>query len=88
MKLLYWLDEWRTYTRIEQRSKLPISGFDLLDDVYVRYELVDPNKPLLFTFSPSGTDVQVQDLNPNFKPWGYQARRTARSEHYCFPAFG
>ena len=29
------------------------------------------NKPLLFTFSPAGTNVQEQDLNSDFAPWGY-----------------
>ncbi|AGV19384.1 cytosolic protein [Vibrio alginolyticus NBRC 15630 = ATCC 17749] len=72
MKLLYWLDEWQALTQQEQEMALPISGYDLLDDVFVKYELVDLNKPLLFTFSPSGTDVQVQDLTPDFSPWGYE----------------
>lgn len=71
MKLLYWLDDWKRLSRQHQQTKLPICGSDLLDDVFVKYELVDLNKPLLFTFSPSGTDVQEQDLNPSFAPWGY-----------------
>ncbi|HHX8697993.1 TPA: cytosolic protein [Vibrio diabolicus] len=71
MKLLYWLDEWQVLTQKEQNAALPISGYDLLDDVFVKYEFVDLNKPLLFTFSPSGTDAQVQDLTPDFSPWGY-----------------
>lgn len=50
MKLLYWLDEWQALTQQEQEMALPISGYDLLDDVFVKYELVDLNKPLLFTF--------------------------------------
>ncbi|MFC3030983.1 cytosolic protein [Pseudoalteromonas fenneropenaei] len=72
MKLLYWLDEWLTYSREEQQRRLPISGDDLLDDVFVRYNFVDLNKPLLFTFSPAGTNVQEQDLHPDFAPWGYR----------------
>lgn len=59
MKLLYWLDEWLTLSRKEQETRLPISGEDLLDDVFVKYEFVDLNKPLLFTFSPAGTNLQV-----------------------------
>ncbi|MGU3847153.1 cytosolic protein, partial [Vibrio diabolicus] len=48
MKLLYWLDEWQALTQKEQNAALPISGYDLLDDVFVKYEFVDINKPLLF----------------------------------------
>ncbi len=71
MKLLYWLDEWLTLCRDEQQTKLPINGGDLLGDVYVKYDFVDINKPLLFTFSPAGTNVQEQDLTDNFAPWGF-----------------
>ena len=71
MKLLYWLDEWLTLCRDEQQTKLPMSGGDLLGDVYVKYEFVDLNKPLLFTFSPAGTNVQEHDLTDDFAPWGY-----------------
>ena len=35
MKLLYWLDEWQALTQQEQEMALPISGYDLLDDVFV-----------------------------------------------------
>ena len=71
MKLLYWLDEWLTLSDNEKQAKLPTSGGDLLGDVYVKYHFVDLNKPLLFTFSPAGTDVQERDLNEDFAPWGY-----------------
>lgn len=71
MKLLYWLDEWLTLCRDEQQTKLPMCGGDLLSDVYVKYEFVDLNKPLLFTFSPAGTNVQEQDLTDDFAPWGF-----------------
>ncbi|ETJ49083.1 hypothetical protein [Pseudoalteromonas agarivorans] len=71
MKLLYWLDEWLTLCRDEQQTKLPMCGGDLLGDVYVKYDFVDLNKPLLFTFSPAGTNVQEHDLTDDFAPWGY-----------------
>lgn len=71
MKLLYWLDEWFTLDKQEQQARLPITGEDLLDDVFVKYEFVDLNKPLLFTFSPAGTNLQQQDLHSDFAPWGY-----------------
>lgn len=71
MKLLYWLDEWLTLSDDERQAKLPASGGDLLGDVYVKYHFVDLNKPLLFTFSPAGTDIQERDLNEDFAPWGY-----------------
>lgn len=71
MKLLYWLNEWGSLPQPEQQVRLPLSGHSLIDDVFVRYELVDVTKPLLFTFSPSGTNVQEQDLHPHFAPWGY-----------------
>jgi hypothetical protein len=71
MKLLYWLDEWLTLNDDERQAKLPTSGGDLLGDVYVKYHFVDLTKPLLFTFSPAGTDIQERDLNEDFAPWGY-----------------
>lgn len=71
MKLLYWLDEWFTLDKQDQQARLPITGEDLLDDVFVKYEFVDLNKPLLFTFSPAGTNLQQQDLHSDFAPWGY-----------------
>jgi hypothetical protein len=69
MKLLYWLDEWLTLSRDEQQARLPMRGDDLLDDVFVKYDFVDLDKPLLFTFSPAGTNVQEQDLHSDFAPW-------------------
>ena len=71
MKLLYWLDEWLTLSDDGKQAKLPTSGGDLLGDVYVKYHSVDLTKPLLFTFSPAGTDIQERDLNEDFAPWGY-----------------
>ncbi|MDP4984442.1 cytosolic protein, partial [Pseudoalteromonas tunicata] len=71
-KLLYWLDEWLTLSRDEQQARLPMRGDDLLDDVFVKYDFVDLDKPLLFTFSPAGTNVQEQDLHSDFAPWGYK----------------
>lgn len=72
MKLLYKLGEWLSLPENEHQSRLPLSGSSQLDDVFVRYQLVDLNKPLLFTFSPSGTDVKERDLHDNFSPWGYE----------------
>ncbi|MER2491217.1 cytosolic protein [Catenovulum sediminis] len=72
MKLLYWLDEWLTLSCEEQKARLPMSGHDLLDGVFVKYSFVDPDKPLLFTFSPAGTNVQEHDLHDDFSPWGYK----------------
>lgn len=71
MKLLYWLDEWSSLSREDQQARLPMSGADLLDGVFLKYQFVDINKPLLFTFSPAGTNLQEQDLHSNFSPWGY-----------------
>ncbi|WP_404341493.1 cytosolic protein [Pseudoalteromonas mariniglutinosa] len=84
MKLLYWLDEWLTLSRTEQQTKLPMSGSDLLGDVFVKYDFVDVNKPLLFTFSPAGTNWQEQDLHANFAPWGY---RLAQKQNVNIIAF-
>jgi hypothetical protein len=72
MKLLYWLDEWLALASEEQQARLPMSGDDLLDDIFVKYEFVDPSKPLLFTFSPAGTNLQIPDLHADFSPWGYR----------------
>ncbi|PFG58711.1 hypothetical protein ATG66_1279 [Vibrio sp. ES.051] len=88
MKLLYWLDEWLALSRDDQQTKLPISGSDLLDDVFVKYELADLNQPLLFTFSPSGTDIQKQDLNPNFVPWGYPLAQKHKVNIIAFQHLG
>ncbi len=88
MKLLYWLDEWLTLSRKEQETRLPISGEDLLDDVFVKYEFVDINKPLLFTFSPAGTHLQVQDLHPDFSPWGYRLAQKQKVNIISFQHLG
>ncbi|MGI2260580.1 cytosolic protein [Shewanella sp. GXUN23E] len=72
MRLLYWLDEWLTLSPAQQQAQLPMTGGDLLDDVYVKYQFVSPDKPLLFTFSPAGTDVQEHDLTEDFAPWGFR----------------
>ncbi|MCL1038516.1 cytosolic protein [Shewanella corallii] len=88
MKLLYWLDEWLTHSRSEQQQMLPMSGDDLLDDVFVKYEFVDLNKPLLFTFSPAGTNVQEQDLHPDFAPWGYHLAQKQKVNIIAFQHLG
>lgn len=75
MKLLYWLDEWLTNSRSQQQARLPMTGSDLLDDVFVKYEFVDLDKPLLFTFSPAGTNLKEQDLHEDYAPWGYHLAR-------------
>ncbi|WP_062568195.1 hypothetical protein [Pseudoalteromonas arabiensis] len=72
MKLLYWLDEWTKLPRDEQQNQLPFIGGDLLGDVYMKYHISDANKPLLFTFSPAGTNYQEHDLTDDFTPWGYK----------------
>ncbi|MFC0118698.1 cytosolic protein [Pseudoalteromonas xiamenensis] len=72
MKLLYWLDDWLTLSKNEQQAQLPFTGDDLLDDVFVKYHFVDLDKPLLFTFSPAGTNYQEHDLHADFSPWGYR----------------
>ncbi|MGY5707315.1 cytosolic protein [Vibrio cincinnatiensis] len=84
MKLLYWLDEWLSLSKDDQQAKLPMSGEDLLDDIFVKYEFVDLNKPLLFTFSPAGTNLQEQDLHSDFSPWGY---RLAQKQNVNIIAF-
>lgn len=84
MKLLYWLDEWLSHSLEQQQAQLPMSGSDLLDDVFVKYEFVDVNKPLLFTFSPAGTNLQEQDLHADFAPWGYNL---AKKQHVNIISF-
>ena len=88
MKLLYWLDEWLTLSCDEQQAKLPMSGGDLLGDVYVKYDFIDINKPLLFTFSPAGTDVQEQDLHADFAPWGYHLAQKQNVNVIAFQHLG
>ncbi|MDF4716234.1 cytosolic protein, partial [Vibrio parahaemolyticus] len=88
MKLLYWLDEWLALSREEQQTRLPMSGEDLLDDVFVKYEFVDRNKPLLFTFSPAGTNLQVQDLHSDFAPWGYRLAQKQKVNIISFQHLG
>ena len=88
MKLLYWLDEWLTNSRSEQQAQLPMSGGDLLDNVYVKYNFVDVNKPLLFTFSPAGTNVQEQDLHEDFAPWGYHLAQKQQVNVISFQHLG
>ncbi|HBV77933.1 MULTISPECIES: cytosolic protein [Vibrio] len=88
MKLLYWLSEWLSLSPEDQQAKLPHSGSSLLDDVFVKYDLLDVNKPLLFTFSPSGTDIKGQDLNENFSPWGYQVARQQQVNVISFQHLG
>ncbi|MCQ8879843.1 cytosolic protein [Pseudoalteromonas shioyasakiensis] len=88
MKLLYWLDEWLTHPRDVQQSKLPLSGSDLLGDVYVKYHFTDLNKPLLFTFPPAGTDYQEQDLNEAFAPWGFNLAKKQNVNIIAFQHLG
>ena len=88
MKLLYWLDEWLTLPRNEQQTRLPMTGNDLLGDVFVKYDFVDVNNPLLFTFSPAGTNVQEQDLHPDFAPWGYHLAQKQNVNVIAFQHLG
>ena len=88
MKLLYWLDEWLTHSRSQQQAKLPMSGGDLLDDVFVKYEFVDLDKPLLFTFSPAGTNIKEHDLHVDFAPWGYHLARNQQVNIIAFQHLG
>lgn len=88
MKLLYWLSEWLSLEPEGQQAKLPYSGSSLLDDVFVKYDLVDVNKPLLFTFSPSGTDIKEQDLHSSFSPWGYQLAQQQQVNIISFQHLG
>jgi len=88
MKLLYWLDEWLSLSDGEQKAKLPMSGEDLLDDVFVKYEFVDPEKPLLFTFSPAGTNLQEQDLHADFAPWGFHLAQKQKVNIIAFQHLG
>ncbi|HEA17574.1 MAG TPA: cytosolic protein [Pseudoalteromonas prydzensis] len=88
MKLLYWLDEWLTLAQDEQQARLPISGGDLLGDVFVKYHFIDINKPLLFTFSPAGTNYQQHDLNDDFSPWGFQLAQKQQVNVISFQHLG
>ncbi|TMO79894.1 cytosolic protein [Pseudoalteromonas sp. S3776] len=88
MKLLYWLDEWLTLCRDEQQTRLPMSGSDLLGDVYVKYEFVDLSKPLLFTFSPAGTNLKEHDLTDDFAPWGYHLAQKQNVNIIAFQHLG
>jgi hypothetical protein len=88
MKLLYWLDDWLTLSRNEQQAKLPLSGGDLIGDVFVKYDFVDLNKPLLFTFSPAGTNFQEHDLHADFAPWGYHLAQKQNVNVIAFQHLG
>ncbi|MDD9173863.1 cytosolic protein [Aliivibrio finisterrensis] len=88
MKLLYWLDEWLTNSRSEQQARLPMTGSDLLDDVFVKYEFIDLDKPLLFTFSPAGTNLKEQDLHDDFAPWGYHLAQKQEVNIIAFQHLG
>lgn len=88
MKLLYWLDEWLTLSNDEQQDRLPVSGGDLLGDVFVKYHFVDIQKPLLFTFSPAGTNFQEQDLHDDFAPWGYRLAQKQQVNVIAFQHLG
>jgi hypothetical protein len=65
-----------------------MTGNDLLGDVFVKYDFVDVNKPLLFTFSPAGTNVQEQDLRPDFAPWGYHLAQKQNVNVIAFQHLG
>lgn len=88
MKLLYWLDDWLSNSNDKQQALLPMTGSDLLDDVFVKYEFVDINKPLLFTFSPAGTNLQEQDLHEDFAPWGYRLAQKQKVNIISFQHLG
>ncbi|WP_413700756.1 cytosolic protein [Psychromonas sp. KJ10-10] len=88
MKLLYWLDDWLRQSNEQQQALLPMTGSDLLDDVFVKYEFVDINKPLLFTFSPAGTNLQEQDLHDDFAPWGYRLAQKQKVNIVSFQHLG
>jgi hypothetical protein len=88
MKLLYWLDEWLTLSRDKQQTKLPMSGGDLIGDVFVKYDFVDLNKPLLFTFSPAGTNLQEHDLHADFAPWGFHLAQKQNVNIIAFQHLG
>jgi hypothetical protein len=88
MKLLYWLDEWVSLSRGEQQAKLPVSGGDLIGDVFVKYNFVDLTKPLLFTFSPAGTNIQQHDLHADFAPWGYHLAQKQQVNIIAFQHLG
>ena len=88
MKLLYWLDEWLTLSAQEQQTRLPMTGDDLLDDVFVKYHFIDPAKPLLFTFSPAGTNYQTSDLHEDFAPWGYRLAKKQQVNVIAFQHLG
>lgn len=88
MKLLYWLDEWLTHPRDEQQGKLPMAGGDLLGDVFVKYHFTDLDKPLLFTFSPAGTDYQEHDLHEAFSPWGFNLAQKQNVNIIAFQHLG
>lgn len=88
MKLLYWLDEWLTGSRVQQQERLPESGDLLLDNIYVKYEFIDINQPLLFTFSPAGTNVQEHDLHSDFAPWGFHLAQKQKVNIISFQHLG
>ncbi|WP_440904454.1 cytosolic protein [Catenovulum sp. SX2] len=88
MKLLYWLDDWLTQSPEQQQARLPYTGDDLLGDVFVKYHFIDPNKPLLFTFSPAGTNLQEQDLHQDYNPWGYKLARSQNVNIIAFQHLG
>ena len=73
--------------RDEQQSLVPMTGGDLLGDVYVKYHIIDANKPLLITFSPAGTNYQEHDITDDFSPWAYKLAKKARCEYHRLSTF-
>lgn len=69
-------------------SETSYGGGDLLGDVYVKYDFVDLNRPLLFLFSPAGTDVQEHDLHDDFAPWGYRLAKKQNVNVIAFQHLG
>ncbi|WP_217516341.1 cytosolic protein [Vibrio metschnikovii] len=88
MKLLYWLNEALSLSHSALQARLPLTGSNLIDDVFVRYQLVDTDQPLLFLFSPSGSDVREQELHADYVPWGYDFAQQQQVNVIAFQHLG
>ncbi|EKO3675413.1 cytosolic protein [Vibrio metschnikovii] len=88
MKLLYWLNEALSLSHPALQARLPFTGSNLIDDVFVRYQLVDIDQPLLFLFSPSGSDVRQQELHADYVPWGYDFAQQQQVNVIAFQHLG
>lgn len=88
MKLLYWLNEAFSLSRPELQARLPLTGSNLIDDVFIRYRLVDIDQPLLFLFSPSGSNVRQQELHADYVPWGYDFSQQQQVNVIAFQHLG